>query len=190
MIGALKKIIFTDLRLPTWTTGKAVVSALVFVVCLICFAPTLRTLWWHLRNGDSIAYKGRTIPIPLEWIAIIEPQGTQITKWHRTVLSHQPLSGFITFHSASYPNGEGHDEIARSWEAHYWAGQAETDDVVSGPFKISSPAGEVLCMEAYSKKYPEHASAACLMSDINLNASFGGERKDIDVFLQLIREMK
>jgi len=45
-------------------------------------------------------------------------------------------------------------------------------------------------MESYSKKYPERASAACLIFDINLDASFSGERRDVHTFLRIIRGIK
>ena len=188
-MGVWKDVFLADLRLPSPAIRKAILTALVFVACLMFFAPTVLTFWWHLRNGNSIVYKGRTVWVPLEWVAKVDPQGTLLEKLSRTVLSKQPLNGLISFHPSPYLGG-GRDEAARTWEAHYWAGAAETDDIVSGPMDFGSSAGEVVCMESRSKRYPERASADCLMLDIKLDASFGGEGRDVDVFLQIIHQMK
>jgi hypothetical protein len=186
-MGIWKKSLLADLRLPKWAVGKAALITFGFVVCALYFAPVVRTFWWHLHNGTSIVLKGQTIPVPLEWVADAGAQGIRLTKWHRTVLYDQPFQSWISFNLSPYPYNEGRDEVIKSWEALYWAGQSETDNVVSGPLKIGSKAGDVLCMESYSKKHPKLAAADCLIFDANLDASFSGEEKDVDTFLQIIQ---
>jgi hypothetical protein len=185
-----KKVFLADLRLPTWAVGKTALIMLGFVLCALCFAPTLWTFWWHLCNGTTIVYKGRTIPVPIEWVAATEARGIRLTKWHRTVLSKQSFQGWISFNQIPHSRGESQDEVAKSWEALYWAGQTETDDVVTGPLKFGSDAGQILCMESYSKRYPDRASTSCLIFGANLDANFSGERKDVDTFFQIIHGMR
>jgi hypothetical protein len=190
MMGRWKKVRFGDMRLPPWAAGRFVLITIIFLCCLIYFSPTVGTYWWHLHHGNVIEFKGHYLRVPLEWVAQVEPQNVQLVKWHGTILSGHPIDGSISFHSSIYLRGPRQDEIEGSWEAHFWAGQTNTDNVVSGPFKIPSNAGQVMCMESLGMKSLDNASADCLILESQIDASFAGEKRDLNILFWMIGEIK
>jgi hypothetical protein len=179
----------SELPRPKREITRAVMILLGFTLVLMVFGPAVWTLFWHVRHGSSIVYKGQTIRIPLEWTANTGGTDMQFTKCARTVFSEPVIVGWIFFSPSLFPANMSHDEVAKSWEAHYWNGAAVTDDIVSGPLNVGSGANKTLCMESFPKRIPESASANCFIFQSSLQVTFSGERKDLDTFLKIVHEM-
>jgi hypothetical protein len=163
---------------------------LVFVVLLLGFYPMAITLSWHLRNGRSVFYKGRTIPVPLRWTAKAEPQGTILMKLQWNVFARPTIDAWILFDPSPYQFIGRPDDAVKSWEALFWTGQASTNNVVSGPLSIRSGQSETLCMKSISYGNPHVASADCLILQPYLGAHFSGTEADLDTFLKILSDAK
>lgn len=178
------------LRTAISISAKSALFVLGITMLLTYFYPVVLTLSWHLRNGSSVVYKGRYIRVPLRWTAKVEPQGTLLMKLGWNVFARPPFRSWIYFDPSPFQTSPSRDEAVKSWEALYWTRAAGTDDIVSGPLTVRSVGNEVLCMKSMSKRDPELTSADCLIFQPILSANFGGEMKDFETFLQILREMK
>jgi hypothetical protein len=175
------------------TPGRKVSMAILILLGLSCiftfFGPVVMTLFWHMRSGFSVVYRGRTIQVPLEWIASAEPLRLELSKWKRTPFSKPPILDFADFEPLREAATTRRNDLANSWEAHYWNGGAGTGDIISGPFNIGSGADEILCMESVSKEYPNRASASCIVFQFHMKATYSGERRDLETFFQIVRKI-
>jgi len=109
-----------------------------------------------------------------------------LTKWPYTVFFAKASVGNILFTPLPYHANAPRDEISKSWQAFYWTYH---NGIISGPLEIGSGEKEALCMKLSVKGVPEQVSADCIMFQPRLAASFSGEKKDVDTFLQIIRDM-
>jgi hypothetical protein len=186
---AKKNLTSSGPRLPASLAGKVALLTLGLIVLLLLFSPGAMTIVWHLRDGHSVTYRGRTIPVPIGWVAKVEPQGAQLTRRPWTLLSKRSLVGWISFNPSHFDQTKGRDDLTKSWEALYWTGLAQTDNVVSGPLKVGSGANGATCFISSSKRNSDLASADCLMFEPAMGAHFSGDKSDIEIFFQIVRAM-
>jgi len=158
----------------------------VALVLTISFAPGLWTLIWHVFHGKSVIYKTKRIPVPLRWIAHVEPQSANLERLAFTVFPDWPVEAFISFHTTLSPLGKNHAESAESFISIYWTYLAR-NGVVTGPVNVSDGTGETVCMESSPKNDPDRLDISCLVFEDRWIVSLNGKKADRSEFYELLK---
>ena len=175
-------------RLPP-KIRRASLAALALIGVLLTFAPVLVTLFWHLRHGSALQYRGRTIRVPRRWIARAEPQGLTLSKLPLTVFSLDRFSGAIDLSLLAGRRSVTLDEVYLSWERALRTLAAEMDEDVTGPVRTGTGPVETICMKFSSTHLKAAARASCLLFQGTWSAEFIGDEEDIDTFFQVVRSI-
>lgn len=169
---------------------RIVLIALATLSPLVIFSPSLVSLLWHARHGNSIEYAGKRIPVPPRWYAHIESHSVQLSRPPLTVFSLEapsPVWSFLRPSPAKPTVSQA--EIYKSFEDTYWTLHAEAGDAVSGPIRIQTNEDEAVCMKASSPRNNDKVYVSCLMFRGTWMAEFVGDANEIGKFFQVISGM-
>lgn len=164
------------------------------------FSPMIWTVFWHLRYGDEVLFEGHQIEVPAGWLVTdIQTQGKlerdlEIRKLPSNILSALIANGFpagsISLTPEAFPTNANPDATIKSWQSFYWTMPPHRFGDASQFVRIESSSQRVVCMKTQSRSAPNRASASCLFPVTGWTASFWGEEKDFDTFLDVIRTAK
>jgi hypothetical protein len=159
----------------------------IFMTCLmLCFAPGLFTLGWHLSHGNAIRTRGKTIPVPMGWIGeTTDSLDVSLTKLPMTISHGSRLDGTIWVSRLVVPDERSDD----SWKATYWS-LSLPGSVVSGPTKVGSGVKEAICMQSSFPSRPDQVSMSCLIEQRTWTADFWGAKKDAQTFFRIIQQIR
>jgi hypothetical protein len=167
---------------------KALVGSF-FTIVLLFFSPTIVSVYWHLRYGRMIVYRGKRIPVHSRWIVEENlPQGLRLMRLPSTIVGLRtfPSSGSL---SRGVPPRIPIEEAYRSFESYFWTYGAN-DGAVSGPLRFGEGDDEGVCMKASPKDPRSYSTIQCDLFQGSWFASFIGREKDADSFLQTVREAR
>jgi hypothetical protein len=160
----------------------------VVLVLTMTFAPGLWTLIWHVFHGKSVIYKTKRIPVPLRWIANVEPQSANLVRLAFTVFPDKPVEAFISFQTTLSPLGKTHAESAESFISIYWTNLAK-NGLVIGPVNVTAGTGETVCMESSPKNDPDLLNISCLVLEDRWIVSLNGKKADRSEFYELLKKI-
>jgi hypothetical protein len=128
--------------------------------------------------------------IPMAWIAYpTVGLDVSMTKLPITIFSKPGLWSTMTIGQAPWSPSQNKKQIYASWEAVYW-NLAEANVVVSGPALSSSGGQEMICMQSSYPAQPSRISASCLILQGRWTGDFWGDKRDLDTFLAIMREIR
>jgi hypothetical protein len=164
------------------------------------FSPMIWTVSWHIWRGNQVLFEGYQIHVPSGWLVTeIQTQGKlerglELEKLRSNILSALIASGFpassISLTPGAFPTNANPEETIKSWESFYWTMPPHGFGDASQLVKVESASQRVVCMKTQSRSAPNKASASCLFPITGWTASFWGEEKDFDTFLDVIRTAK
>ena len=178
--------------------GKAQKPALwvlgSLLALILIFSPSLYTFGWHLRYGSMLAYKGKRVPVPANWIADAEPQGLTLTKLPSTLFflfGFDWLRRWISISKFAPLRTQTLQEAEESFEkAFYTYPPAPPDAVLSGPIRMGTPPNDVFCMKATFARGAGPVILQCMLQQGTWNAHFVGEEKDVGTFYAVVCGLK
>jgi hypothetical protein len=159
------------------------------MLALTIVSPGLFMLTWHLRHGDTIKTRGKSVYVPLGWIAEIgDDNGAVLTKVP-VIIPVKGMAfdtGFVE--RSTFPSGQNIDELDKSSETIFWNLHSDHGEVISGPIKMGSGSQEIVCVEGTDPK-SDYSTADCLLLEGTWRASFMGNKKDLGEFLSIIQKL-
>jgi hypothetical protein len=162
----------------------------LFSLACLVFSPGLVTVGWHVLHGKTIQSRGKTIPVPLAWIAHpTDGLDVSMTRLPVSVFRDPGFMGMITVGRAPFPGSLNKKQIYASWEAAYW-NLAVANAVVSGPTFSGSDGQEIMCMQSAYPAQPSRVSASCLFLQGTWIGDFWGDKQDLDTFVGIIRKIR
>ncbi len=160
----------------------------IFLILLLLFAPTLVSVYWHVRYGNAVVYRGKKIPILARWVVYEnQPQGLELHRMPVTII-HLKLFPTSSSFSQDVPPKIPVEEAYQSFQSAFWTYMA--NGVVSGPIRFGKQEDESICMISKPKDPKSYSLVQCELFQGSWNAMFLGEEKDIDSFLQIVRETR
>ena len=173
--------------------GKVLVALRVLTLSIV-FCPAIFSLSWHVFYGREIEYAGKRIPVPRRWYAHVERDSVQLSKLPLTVFfldEPRPVWSYIKPIPGHVPHPPSEEELYKSFEATYWTIRGRGSDEVSGPIRISTSEGNVICMKSASHEDKDRykATASCLLYRGTWEAEFVGDEREFDTFIQMIRRI-
>lgn len=172
---------------------RFVLCAITVLLVLAVFSPALTPLLWHLRHGELVELYGKQVPVPRYWYAEVGIRKVDLVKPPLTIcylLFYQPppVWSFIGPLS-SEPSSLPVEEVYKSFEVNYRAHRVSSDYDVTGPVRIGNGKSNAVCMKQSRIQGKEHSMVSCLLFSATWIAEFVGETREVDNFLQVIREM-
>jgi hypothetical protein len=154
-------------------------------------APTLVTLAWHLRHGNTIESRGKAIFVPLRWIAYIgDSNDARLTKLP-LVLPLKPMAiveSTISVGQWLPARGEINELHYKTFENLFWNLHSGFGEAISGPVRMGSGPLEAFCMEGLTPG-TSRASVSCVILGGKWTADFMGDKKDVEEFYSIIRRL-
>jgi hypothetical protein len=166
------------------------VGSLVALLLMIT-APTLVTVAWHLRHGNTIECRGKAIFVPLRWTAYIgDSNDAMLTKLPLVVW---PKSGATVPSTISVgqwlpTRGENIELHYKTFESLFWNLHSEFGEAISGPVRMGSGSLEAFCMEGVTPG-TTRVSVSCAILGGKWTADFMGDKKDKEEFYTVIRRL-
>ncbi len=164
---------------------------ILLALLLMIVSPSLVTLAWHLRHGNTIESRGKAIFVPPKWTAYIdESYGAELTKlpfvlslnrgaWNPSMISVHPLP----------PMGRENNGVEyKTFESFFWNLHSDLGNAISGPFRTGSGPQEAFCMEAVSPG-TTRTYVSCAILGGKWTADFMGDKKDLEDFYTIIRRL-
>jgi hypothetical protein len=156
-------------------------------VLLLLFAPTLVSVSWHVRYGNAVVYRGKMIPVPARWVVYEnQPQGLELYRMPVTIFGSKLLPTSSSF-SQEGPLKIPVEEAYQSFQSGFWTYMANGGSV-TGPIRLGKQENEAICMISKPKDPKSYSLIECELFQGSWYASFLGEEKDMDSFLQIVRE--
>jgi hypothetical protein len=161
----------------------------ILLILLFLFAPTLVSVFWHVRYGNAVVYRGKKIPVPARWVVYEnQPQGLELYRLPVTSLTLKLLPTSSSF-SRSAPPKIPLEEAYQTFQSAFWTYMAN-GGAVSGPIRFGEQDDESICMISKPKDRRSYSVVQCELFQGSWYAMFLGEEKDIDSFLQIVREAR
>lgn len=172
----------------------------LWIFCCVAgvYSPAIQTVSWHIRHGDHASFEEKSVHVPLRWIVSrVNTEGTaekgiDLVKLPSNLISsvfaHGP-EGLISLKPNAFPVETNPEDTFKSWQSIYWTALTGGGRVVSGPLRIRSGPQDIACMEMSDDSNPNRASASCLFLESGWTADFWGSRKDLDTFLDVVRNI-
>ena len=116
--------------------ARALKVGSLLALLLMIIAPTLVTLAWHLRHGNTIECRGKAIFVPLRWIAYIgDSNDTRLTKLPLFVWlkSGATVPSTISIGQWVPTRGENIELHYKTFENLFWNQHSEFGEAISGP---------------------------------------------------------
>jgi hypothetical protein len=159
------------------------------VVGLLIISPALVALGWHLLNGNSIQARGKTVYVPLRWIADTgDTMNVQMQKLPLTILGGARFDGMISVGKSALSPNQNTEDFYKSSETLYW-NLAGRNVIVSGPIRTGTGSHETFCMESTYPGTSDQVAARCLILQGKWDADFMGDKKDLGTFLEIIQKI-
>lgn len=164
---------------------------IILALLLLVLAPTLVTLAWHLRHGNTIECRGKAIFVPPRWVAHIgDGNGAILTKLP-LVVSLKPgarVLSSISIGQSLSTRGENIELQYKTFESMFRNLHSDLGEAVSGPLRMGSGAQEAVCMEGATPG-TTRSSASCAILGGKWTADFMGDKKDMEEFYAIIRRL-
>jgi hypothetical protein len=165
---------------------------IIVALLLMIIAPTLVTLAWHLRYGNTIESRGKPIFVPLRWIAYIDDSNDAMLTKLPLVVWLQPrgtVPSTISVGQWLLPTrGENVEHRYQTFESLFWNLHSEFGEAISGPIRMGSGPLEAFCMEGVTPG-TTRASVSCAILGGKWTADFMGDKKDVEEFYTIIRRL-
>lgn len=162
----------------------------LLAVLFLIFAPAVLTLGWHSLHGETIQTRGKTIHVPMAWIAErTDSLDVMMTKLPKTVFGGDRFYGWITVGRSVLSPCKKEAECNESWKAEYWNISGD-NAVVSGPLRMGPGGRQAFCMESFYPAAPTQVSLSCLILHGTWRADFRGDKKDLETFVQIIQKIQ
>jgi hypothetical protein len=170
-------------RMARWLTVGIVVAILVFPI-----TPVLVTLVWHLRHGNTIECRGKSIFVPLRWTAEIgDGNDAMLTKLPLAIWPPKPLTSIFFRQSVAAHDASIEDQY-KTFQSLFWNLHSDLGEAISGPVRTGSGPREVFCMEG-TTPHTTRSSASCVILGGTWTADFFGDKKDIAGFFTVIGKL-
>jgi hypothetical protein len=161
----------------------------IFLMLLLFFAPTLVSVYWHIRCGNTVIYRGKKISVPTRWVVQgNQPQGLELYRMPITILGLRPPPSSSSF-SGLMPPKIPIEEAYKSFQSVFWTYMAN-GGAVTGPIRFGEQENEAICMISKPKDPRGYSMVQCELFRGSWDAMFLGKEKDIDSFLQIVREAR
>jgi hypothetical protein len=178
-------------------------SRIALTFCVFCcaaafFGPALYTVYWHVRHNNREIFEDKIVHVPLRWVVSLnQPDGSggkllDIDKLPLNLVSAESTrepEGLIFLKSKGFPLKANSEETLEYWQNLLWSAPNVAGRVVTGPLRVKSGSQDVACMETTDDSRPEWSFVSCLFLESGWTADFGGSRKDVDTFLDVIRNI-
>jgi len=165
-----------------------IIIAVLFILVFL-FAPTLVSVFWHIRYGNAVIYRGKKIPVPARWVVYEnQPQGLELYRMPVTSLSLKLLPTSSSFSRAAPPKIPL-EESYQTFQSAFWTYMAN-GGVVSGPIRFGEQRDESICMISKTKDRRSYSIVQCELFQGSWYAMFLGEERDIDSFLHIVQEAR
>ncbi len=164
---------------------------IIVALLLMIIAPTLVTLGWHLRHGNTIECRGKAIFVPLRWTAYIGDSNDAMLTKLPLVLSLKPGASVLSWISVGQwlpTQGENIELDYKTFESLFWNLHSEFGEAISGPVRMGSGPLEAFCMEGATPG-TNRASVSCAILGGKWTADFMGDKKDLNEFYTIIRRV-
>jgi hypothetical protein len=172
--------------------ARVLKAGMLLAIVLLVIAPTLVTLTWHLRHGDTIECRGELIFVPSRWTADIgDGNNVMLTKLPLIIPlipRATSIPEWISVGQAFPVRGETIEDRYKTFKSIFSNLHSDLGDAVSGPVRIGSGPQEAFCMEGATPK-TTRSSVSCMVLGGKWTADFMGDRKDMDEFFTIIRKL-
>src|SRR5580693_6829228 len=107
----------------------------ISLMLLLLFAPALVSVYWHIRYGNTVIYRGKKISVPARWVVHEnQPQGLELYRMPITILGLRPLPSSSSF-SRQMPPKIPIEEAYKSFQSVFWTVMAN-GGAVTGPIRF------------------------------------------------------
>lgn len=168
---------------------RVLLVGLSAVLVLGCFSPRITPLIWHFRHGDTVEFNGKRMTFPKSWYPDeVLYYNVSFLKPRLTIFSERPA--LAASFSISPVRGEGsREDLDQRFEAawrHLYAGV----DYQTAPTKLFINEADGFCMMHSPRKYPGWTDINCSLFASQWNASFSGNTKEAETFLNVLRSIR
>ncbi len=162
---------------------------ILLALLLLIIAPTLVTLAWHLRHGNTIECRGKKILVPPRWTAHIgDRNDAMLTKLPLVISLKTGVDdlSWISVGQSLPTRGENIELYYKTFESLFWNLHSGLGEAISGPVRMGSGPLEAFCMEGATPA-TTRASVSCAILGGKWTADFMGDKKDLSEFYTIIR---
>jgi hypothetical protein len=198
-ISVTAVLILSAISVYKWPKLERVLCTcwMIFSVALF-FGPSLWALAWQVQHGNHIEFEGRSFRIPFRWIAV--EAGADGSFQHRLELKSPASNLFLVFWNRSFyadhislgplltmsktPTSDGK---LKAWRDMFSSLHVGVRDILLSPTSTGSEPDDVACVEVIDSSSARSVHASCLILRNGYTAEFIGKRKNMDIFVELVR---